>query len=185
MPVGRPCYGAGDSLTSLSGQNENSFQQTLESRSKRRYLIDNDSQLARVGNAKQAIECRIYVVLHLLSQPRTSAISWTLRWLSFGTSHEFAQALRRARHSTARTSRFKEHALNQDPQSKRSSAGRSESDGRREGNRADALAAALPGQRKIFSFNEIAEGKPVVIIDLNDQHYQLRLTKSGKLVLNK
>lgn len=46
-------------------------------------------------------------------------------------------------------------------------------------------ASAGFDNRKIVSFEELAGGQKTVIIDFHGQHYRLRLTKSGRLVLTK
>ena len=40
-------------------------------------------------------------------------------------------------------------------------------------------------RKKIVSFEDLARGQKVVVIDFNGQHYRLRLTKFGRLVLTK
>ena len=49
----------------------------------------------------------------------------------------------------------------------------------------DSVSVSNDRNRKIISFDELSEGKQVVIIDFRGQHYRLRLTKAGRLVLNK
>ena len=38
---------------------------------------------------------------------------------------------------------------------------------------------------RVISFEDLAEGKRVVVIEHRNQHYRLQLTKSGRLILTK
>jgi hemin uptake protein HemP len=42
-----------------------------------------------------------------------------------------------------------------------------------------------PGQASAIQFDELAKGENEVVIEYENQKYRLRVTKNGKLILNK
>lgn len=50
---------------------------------------------------------------------------------------------------------------------------------------ADSATPEVHLRRKIIAFDELADGQNLVLIEFENRLYQLRRTKSGRLVLNK
>lgn len=41
------------------------------------------------------------------------------------------------------------------------------------------------GSPPVVSFSQLAQGAKEVVVEFEDQHYRLRVTRNGKLILNK
>jgi hemin uptake protein HemP len=48
-----------------------------------------------------------------------------------------------------------------------------------------SITRATPGTPPAVRFDELSQGENEVVIEYQDQHYRLRVTKNGKLILNK
>ncbi|MBD3674705.1 MAG: hemin uptake protein HemP [Planctomycetaceae bacterium] len=43
----------------------------------------------------------------------------------------------------------------------------------------------VDGSPPVVSFSQLAQGAKEVVVEYEDQHYRLRVTRNGKLILNK
>ena len=52
-------------------------------------------------------------------------------------------------------------------------------------NKSDQVIYGSAEELQVVSFEDLAQGAKEVVIEYENQHYRLRVTKNGKLILNK